>query len=68
MNIPVAELGKRVTELASARKPVVVYDRSGGDDAKSAVKSLAAVGLPAVLLKGGFLGWEADGLDVEKPS
>ena len=68
LNIPLAELETRASELAALRKPAVVYDRSGGEDAKSAIKILEASGLPAVLLKGGFLGWEAEGLDVEKAS
>ncbi|MEI8259026.1 MAG: thioredoxin domain-containing protein [Deltaproteobacteria bacterium] len=68
LNIPLAELETRVEELMALRKPVVVYDRSGGDDAKSALKTFEAAGLPSVLLKGGFLGWEGEGLDVEKAS
>jgi thioredoxin len=68
INIPAADVGMRATELAARRLPVVVYDRSGGDDAKGVVKTLEERGLPAVLLKGGFLGWEADGLDVDKAS
>jgi thioredoxin len=68
INIPAGELATRLGELAAARRPVVVYDRSGGDDAKSALSAIEASGLPVVLLKGGFLGWEAEGLDVAKPS
>ncbi len=66
INIPATDVETRVEELMSHRKPVVVYDRASGDDAKNVVKTLEATGLPAVLLKGGFLGWEAEGLDVEK--
>jgi thioredoxin len=68
LNIPASELETRAEELVAHRKPVVVYDRSGGDDAKNAIKTFESIGLPAVLLKGGFLGWEAEGLDVEKAS
>lgn len=68
LNIPAGELETRAPELMAHRKPVVVYDRSGGDDAKAALKTFEAIGLPAVLLKGGFLGWEGEGLEVEKAS
>lgn len=68
INVPIAELPTRLTEVLQARRPVVVYDRSGGDDAKSALKLFEEQGLPAVLLKGGFLGWEAEGLEVARPS
>lgn len=68
VNIPAGEVETRAAELAAQRKPVVIYDRSGGDDAKSVLKTLETIGLPAILLKGGFLGWEAEGLDVEKAS
>lgn len=68
LNIPITELETHVGELIALRKPIVVYDRSGGDDAKSALKTFEAAGVPSVLLKGGFLGWEGEGLDVEKAS
>lgn len=68
VNIPFNELEGRIPELFAARRPVVVYDRAGGDDAKNAVKLIEAKGLPAMPLKGGFLGWETEGLDVVKPS
>ena len=29
--------------------------------------AIVAQGLPAVFLKGGFLAWEAEGFDVERP-
>lgn len=66
INVPVAELASRVQKLAAHRRPIVVYDRSGGDEAKNALTTLESAGLPAMLLKGGFLGWEAEGLEVER--
>jgi thioredoxin 1 len=68
VNIPLVDLPTRIKEVAAARKPVVIYDRSGGEDAKNALKLLEAKDLPAILLKGGFLGWEAEGLEITKAS
>jgi thioredoxin 1 len=68
INVPVGELATRLGEVVAARRPVVVYDRAGGDDAKSALKTFEEQGVPAILLKGGFLGWEAEGLEVAKAS
>jgi rhodanese-related sulfurtransferase len=31
------------------------------------METITAQGLPAVMLKGGFLAWEAEGYDVERP-
>jgi 3-mercaptopyruvate sulfurtransferase SseA len=45
---------------------VVIYDRSCGDDARKAFEALAQRNVPAVLLKGGFLAWEAEGFDIER--
>lgn len=53
-------------KLAALRKPLIVYDRSNGDDAKNALKKLQEVGLPGAALKGGFLAWEAEGYDIER--
>jgi thioredoxin len=66
LNVPPAELDAKVPQLAARRKPVVVYDRSGGDDAKQVFEALSRRGLPAVMLKGGMLGWESEGFDVER--
>ena len=52
--------------LALERKPVVLYDRSGGEDVRKALEALQQLGLPAAILKGGFLAWEAEGFDVER--
>lgn len=68
LNIPVADLEKRLLELMARRRPVVVYDRSSGDEARNATKVIEATGLPVMPLKGGFLGWEAEGLEIERSS
>ncbi len=66
LNIPLADLATKLGTMTIPRVPIVVYDRSAGDDAKSALKTFGELGIPAALLKGGFLGWEAEGLDIER--
>jgi thioredoxin 1 len=68
INIAAAEVATKLEQLAMHRKPVVIYDRSNGEDAKAALKAFEENGLPAILLKGGFLGWEAEGLEIERSS
>jgi thioredoxin len=65
-NVPLDQLEAKLPQLAARRKPVVVYDRAGGDDAKAVFEALAQQGLPAVMLKGGMVGWESEGFDVER--
>lgn len=65
-SLPVESLSDAVSSLAQERRPVVVYDRSGGEETKRALETLGAQGLPAVFLKGGFLAWEAEGYDIER--
>lgn len=45
----------------------VLYGRST-DDAKEAAEKLRTQGLDVAFLLGGFLHWEADGFEVERPS
>jgi len=66
VNVPMENLSLSVGTLALDRRPVVVYDRSGGESARQAFEQLTAQGLPAAILKGGFLAWEAEGYDVER--
>ncbi|MBI5516268.1 MAG: thioredoxin [Deltaproteobacteria bacterium] len=66
-NVPVDDLESRLPELARERRAILVYDRSNGDDAKKAFETLTTRGLPAAVLKGGFLAWEGEGFDVERP-
>lgn len=67
-NVPLENLELSLPTLALERKPVVVYDRSNGDDARKAFETLSQRGVPAALLKGGFVGWESEGFDVERPN
>jgi thioredoxin 1 len=66
-SLPAATITDAVPTLARERRAVVLYDRSGGDDCKKAMEALVAQGLPAAYLKGGFLAWEAEGFEVERP-
>ncbi|MDP3279228.1 MAG: thioredoxin domain-containing protein [Deltaproteobacteria bacterium] len=66
LNIMTSEILEKLPEIASARKPVIVYDRSLGDDAKAALEIFAQEGYPAAGLEGGILAWEGDGLDIER--
>ncbi len=66
-NVPVDTVASAMAAMAQERKPLVIYDRSGGDDARQVFDMLTKRGLPAAMLKGGFLGWEAEGLDVARP-
>lgn len=67
-SVPIDDLEAHAEVLAGLRKPIVVYDRSGGEVARKAFETLSAMGLPAALLKGGFLGWEAEGFEIERSS
>ncbi len=67
VSAPVAEFEEKLPALLAQRKPLVIYDRSCGDDARGIFDSLSKRGVPAVLLKGGMVGWESEGFDVERP-
>ncbi len=65
-NIPVPEIQNRVAELrAGDGKIRVLYSRST-DQARELASKLISRGIQVAYLKGGFLGWEADGLEVER--
>jgi thioredoxin 1 len=66
INVPIDELETRAQEVTAPRRPIIVYDRSGGEDAKKALDLFEARGAPAILLKGGLLGWEAEGLEIAR--
>jgi rhodanese-related sulfurtransferase len=65
-SVPAVNVATSVQTLAMERKPVVVYDRASGDEAKKAMETITGMGLPAVILKGGFLAWESEGFDIER--
>ena len=63
INIPVDEVGSRVSELEAYRDgPVTLVCRSGGRSAKAA-KELSGMGFTTVNVEGGTLAWIA----AEKP-
>lgn len=66
VNIPTASLTERAAELAPHDGRVrVLYSRSN-DEAKDLAEKLTKEGHQVGFLAGGFLHWEADGLDVER--
>lgn len=66
LNIQPLEIEAKIPELAVYRRPVIVYDRSYGDDAKKALEVFAQSQYPAAGLEGGFLAWELEGYDIER--
>lgn len=65
LHIPASELASRVSELQPFDGRIrVLYGRS--DEAKEWGEKLQADGVQVGFLSGGFLHWEADGLEVER--
>ena len=66
--MPGAEIMDRLPELRSADGRLrVLYSRST-DEAKELAEKILSKGIEVAYLKGGFLNWEADGLEVESAS
>lgn len=66
VNIPAADLPAKARDLAPRDGRVrVLYGRTT-DEAKPLTEALRAQGVEVAYLAGGFLHWEADGLEVEK--
>jgi thioredoxin len=66
INLPANVVLEKAKELAPTDGRVrVLYARST-DEAKDLVEQLAAKGVQVGYLEGGFLHWEADGLEVER--
>lgn len=66
VSMPEAEIMGRLAELHMLAGEPVLYCR-GGDKAKAMAEQLAASGVPVAFLEGGLLGWEAEGLPLERP-
>ena len=64
-NIPLEEIETRLAELHMFGGTPVLYCRSG-DKAKELSEKLAAQDMPLPFLEGGFLGWEAEMLPIER--
>lgn len=66
VNIPGEELVARAKELAPTDGRIrVLYGRTG-DEAKALAEELRDKGIEVAFLAGGFLHWEADGLEVQR--
>lgn len=66
VNVPREELETRTAELKAADGRIrVLYDRTT-DAAKEAADALREAGVEVAFLEGGFLHWEAEGLEVER--
>ena len=66
IHVSAEELSARVSELLPSDGRIrVLYGRST-DDAKELAETLRAQGVEVAFLAGGFLHWEADGLEVER--
>jgi thioredoxin len=59
------ELESRLAELHMMSAQPVLYCRSG-DKTKAMAEKLAAEGVPVMFLEGGMLGWESEGLPIER--
>ncbi|HSN98007.1 MAG TPA: thioredoxin domain-containing protein [Candidatus Nanopelagicales bacterium] len=66
VNMPADEIQNRLAELHMLPGAPVLYCRSG-DKTKDLATKLAEEGTPVAFLEGGFLGWEAELLPIERP-
>jgi thioredoxin len=68
IHIPASELPARAAELRPRDGRLRVLYARTGDEARDLAESLGKQGLQVGWLAGGFLHWEADGLEVERGS
>lgn len=66
VNLPIDEIRSRLAELHMLAGAPVVYCRSGSES-KTLSEELAKDGIGVAFLEGGVLGWEAEGLPIERP-
>jgi thioredoxin 1/putative thioredoxin len=66
VNMPLEEIRGRLAELHMLAGVPVLYCR-GGDKSKALAEELANDGIGVGFLEGGVLGWEAEGLPVDRP-
>lgn len=64
-HMPLEEIENRLAELHMLGAQPVLYCRAG-DKTKELATTLAEQGAPVSFLEGGLLGWESDGLAVER--
>jgi thioredoxin 1/putative thioredoxin len=67
VHMPLEEIEGRLAELHMLPGAPVLYCR-GGDKTKELATKLAEEGTPVAFLEGGFLGWEAEQLPIERPN
>lgn len=65
VNMPLEELSNRLAELHMLPGAPVLYCRAG-DKTKEFAEKMAAEGAPIAFMEGGLLGWEAEGLPIER--
>jgi thioredoxin 1/putative thioredoxin len=66
VHMPLDEIEGRLAELHMLPGAPVLYCRAG-DKSKDLATTLAEGGMPVAFLEGGFLGWEAELLPIERP-
>ena len=66
VHVPAAELVTRAAELRPSDGRVRVLYGRGGDEGKELAAKLREAGVQVGFLAGGFLHWEAAGLEVER--
>ncbi len=66
VSLPEEEIESRLAELHMLTGEPVLYCR-GGDRAKALSEKLTEQGMPVAFLEGGVLGWESEGLPLERP-
>ncbi|MDI3282473.1 thioredoxin [Polyangium sp. 15x6] len=67
VHIPLEEVETRLAELHMLPGEPVLYCRAG-DKTKGLAETLAKSDVPIAFLENGFLGWEAEGLPIERPA
>jgi thioredoxin len=65
VHMPLDEITGRLAELHMLAGQPVLYCR-GGDKTKDVAEQLAEQGMPVAFLEGGMLGWEAEGLPIQR--
>jgi thioredoxin 1/putative thioredoxin len=66
MNVPADQALERKADLVPSDGRVRVLYGRGTDEARDLAAKLREGGVPVAFLAGGFLHWEAEGLEVER--
>jgi len=66
INVPASEALERKADLQPSDGRVRVLYGRGGDEGKELAAKLREAGVPVAFLAGGFLHWEAEGLEVQR--